>query len=168
MSVTVLARAVLSRATRSTVAPPIVAPWLSRTTPEMVRLNPQKAVRKKNENEQRRLRMRHFPRMPLRVGGKDESVHPPPSPEAGPGFAQGRSPDSVDRRNRRPSHPFRTVADSPALPTYSGGTVRDSHPLPFSLALHGEHLKPIANVPQATFAVNNKNPPFRAGRARWA
>jgi len=30
----------------------------------------------------------------------------------------------------------------PELPAYSGGTVRDSHPLPSSLALHGEHLRP--------------------------
>src|SRR5579871_5572862 len=44
---------------------------------------------------------------------------------------------------RQPSHPVGTVAKSPELPAYSGGTVRDSHPLPFSLALYGEHLKPL-------------------------
>jgi hypothetical protein len=54
---------------------------------------------------------------------------------------QGRSPDLQIFAFRLPSHSSsRTVAISRSLPAYSGGTVRDFHPLPFSLAFHSEHL----------------------------
>src|ERR1700689_4075892 len=61
-------------------------------------------------------------------------------------FTRGRSPD------------LQVVATPACLPipknsgllrrplaAYSGGTVRDFHPLPFSLASHDEHLREISN-----------------------
>jgi hypothetical protein len=65
-------------------------------------------------------------------------------------FTRGRSPDS------------QVVATPACLPipknsgllrrplaAYSGGTVRDFHPLPFSLASTGEHLKEFSNYHMA-------------------
>ena len=48
----------------------------------------------------------------------------------------------------------RTVAETPQLPRYSGGTVRDFHPLPSWLTLDGEHLRPRRKIAYAGNAVN--------------
>jgi len=68
------------------------------------------------------------------------------SPKHNANFTRGRSPD------------LQVIAAPAGLPipknsgwlrrpltAYSGGTVRDFHPLPFSLAFYGEHLREISN-----------------------
>jgi hypothetical protein len=61
-------------------------------------------------------------------------------------FTRGRSPDlQVVAAPASLPIPRNSGLLRRPLAAYSGGTVREFHPLPFSLASHDEHLREISN-----------------------
>jgi len=61
-------------------------------------------------------------------------------------FTRGRSPDlQVIAAPACLPIPKNSGLLRRPLAAYSGGTVRDSHPLPFSLAFHDEHLREFSS-----------------------